>query len=72
MNKTEAKLAKNEIRTLTRALDSREKSTARQVKKHRTLIRMTEREIHSLETQFTTFQKSTTDRIAILNNRLES
>jgi hypothetical protein len=72
MNKTETSLVKREIRTLKSALNARQKQTARDIKKRRDFIRAAEREIASIERECQTFPLSTTDRLAILEGRLNS
>lgn len=72
MNKTEASIIKREIRGLKSALNSRQKQTAREIKKRRNLIRSTEREITTIERESADFLKSITDRLAIIDGRLNS
>lgn len=72
MNKTEASIIKREIRGLKSALNSRQKQTAREIKKRRNLIRSTEREITTIESESADFLKSVTDRLAIIDGRLNS
>lgn len=72
MNKTEASLVKREIRTLKSTLNSRQKITAREIKKRRDIIRTTEKEITAIERECEAFTQSTTDRLAILDGRLHS
>lgn len=72
MNKTETSLVKREIRTLKSSLNSRQKLTAREIKKRRDLIRSAEKEIASIERECAAFTQSTTDRLAILDGRLNS
>ena len=72
MTKTEAKLVQAEIRRLKSALNTKQKTTAREIKKRRDLIRSTEREITTIERDTAVFEKSTTDRLAILEGRLNS
>lgn len=72
MNKTEKSLVKSEVRALKSTLNSRQKQTAREIKKRRDFIRSTEREITSIERDQAAFVKATTDRLAILEGRLNS
>jgi len=72
MNKNETSLVKKEIRQLKSSLNTRQKQTARDIKKRRDLIRSTEREITTIERDAAAFTKSTTDRLAILEGRLNS
>jgi hypothetical protein len=72
MNKTETKLARTEIRTLKSALNKRQKDTAKRIKTHRAAIRANEIHISTIERETTAFVKSTTDRLAILEGRINS
>jgi phage host-nuclease inhibitor protein Gam len=72
MNKTEKALATKEIRNLKAALNTRQKQTAREVKKRRDIIRANEREIAQIERESQSFVTSTTDRLAVLEGRLSS
>lgn len=72
MNKTETKLAKGEIRTLKSALNKRQKESAKRIKSHRATIRANELQIAVIERETTSFVKSTSDRLAILEGRLNS
>jgi hypothetical protein len=72
MNKSETTLVKKEISTLKSTLAARQKLVARDIKKHRDFIRNTEKTISTIERDSTAFLRSTTDRIAILDGRLNS
>lgn len=72
MNKTETTLVKREVRQLKSTLNTRQKQTAREIKKRRNIIRSTEREISTIERDAAAFVKSTSDRLAILEGRLNS
>jgi hypothetical protein len=72
MTKTEASLVRKEIRNLKSALNARQKSAAREIKKRRDTIRLTEREITTVERESEAFTVATTDRLAILAGRLNS
>ena len=72
MTKTESALIRREIRSLKSALTNRQKTTAREVKKRRAIIRATDLEITRIETETTAFTRATTDRLAILEGRLQS
>lgn len=72
MNKTETTTIRRELRGLKAALTSRQKTAARDIKKHRDLIRKTERAITLIETTHDAFLKSTTARLGILEGRLNS
>jgi hypothetical protein len=72
MNKNDTKLAKAEIRTLKSALNKRQKETAKKIAAHRKTIRVNEIAIDIVERDCTRFVKSTTDRLAILEGRLNS
>lgn len=54
------------------ALNSRQKLTAREISKRRNPIRSTEREITTIERDSAVFEKTTNDRLAILEGRLNS
>jgi hypothetical protein len=72
MNKSDAKLVKAEIRTLKSALNKRQKESAKTIAAHRKTIRSNEVSITNIERETTAFVKSTTDRLAILEGRLNS
>lgn len=72
MTKTETKLAKAEIRSLKSALNKRQKDSAKQIAAHRKTIRANELSIATLERETTRFVTATTDRLAILEGRLNS
>lgn len=72
MTKPETALTKKEIRALKSSLNARQKMTAREIKKRRDLIRQTEKEITAAELDLAAFAHSTTDRLAILDGRLNS
>ncbi len=72
MTKTETKFARTEIRTLKSALNKRQKEAAKTIATHRKDIRAKEILIASVERETTAFVKSTTDRLAILEGRLNS
>jgi hypothetical protein len=69
---TEASIIKREIRGLKSTLNTRQKQTAREIKKRRDLIRSTEREITTIEREQASFVKATTDRLAIIDGRINS
>ncbi len=77
MNKAETKLIKAEIRDLKRDLSKRQKIDARTIAGHRAHIRRIEREragferdIATIQSGLSLFEKTTNDRIAILDGRL--
>ena len=72
MNKTETKLARAEIRSLKAALNKRQKESAKNIAAHRKTIRSNEMAIAQEERVTTAFVKSTSDRLAILEGRLNS
>lgn len=72
MTKTEIKLAKAEYRHLKSALNTRQKKAAAEIKKRRAIIRQTEREISHIEADVTAYVKATSDRLAILEGRINS
>ena len=72
MNKAEAKTTKAEIRSLKSALNKRQKESARNIADHRKTIRSNEIAIAQEERVTTAFVKSTSDRLAILEGRLNS
>ncbi len=72
MTKTEAKIVRAEIRSLKSALTKRQKESAKAISERRKQIRGHEIWITQIETNTTAFVKSTTDRIAILEGRLNS
>jgi hypothetical protein len=72
MNKNDTKLAKAEIRTLKSALNKRQKDSAKQIAAHRKTIRCNEQAITVIERATTAFVKSTSDRLAIIEGRLNS
>ena len=72
MNKAETKTTKAEIRSLKSALNKRQKETARTIAGHRANIRARERAITKIENETSAFVRSTSDRIAILEGRLNS
>jgi hypothetical protein len=72
MTKNETKLAKAEIRSLKSALNKRQKDASRRITGHRANIRANERTIVTIERETTAFVRDTTDRIAILQGRLNS
>lgn len=72
MNKTETKLVKAEIRSLKSALNKRQKTSAHSIAAHRKTIRSNEIAITTIERETTAFVKSTSDRLAILEGRLNS
>ena len=72
MTKTETKLAKAEIRTLKNALNRRQKDAAKLIASHRKTIRTNEVAIANIERDVSRFVKATTDRLAVLEGRLNS
>jgi DNA-binding XRE family transcriptional regulator len=72
MNKTEAKLMRTEIRNLKSALNKRQKQAAKDIAAHRKTIRTNEQEITNIERITTAFVRTTTDRLAIIEGRLNS
>lgn len=72
MTKTETKLVKAEIRSLKSALNKRQKESAKAISERRKQIRSHEIFITAVERETTAFVKSTTDRLAILEGRLNS
>lgn len=72
MNKAETKAAKAEIRSLKSALNKRQKESARNIAAHRKTIRSNEVAIAQEERVTTAFVKATSDRIALLEGRLNS
>jgi multidrug resistance efflux pump len=72
MNKNDTKLAKAEIRTLKSALNKRQKETAKDIANERSTIRSAEIRISVAEQNLSRFVKSTTDRLAIIEGRLNS
>lgn len=72
MNKADTKLAKAEIRTLKSALNKRQKEAAKTIAAHRKTIRTNEIAITNMERDITRFTKATTDRLAVLEGRLNS
>jgi predicted translin family RNA/ssDNA-binding protein len=72
MTKTESALIRKEIRALRSALNTRQKQTARAVRKHREVIRQTEKEIALIEREAAAYTTATTNRLAILDGRLRS
>lgn len=72
MNKAETKTTKAEIRILKSALNKRQKDCAKQIAAHRKTIRTNEQAITTLERETTRFVTATTDRLAILEGRLNS
>lgn len=72
MNKADTKLAKTEIRTLKSALNKRQKEAAKTIAAHRKTIRTNEIAIATTERETTAFVRATTDRLAILEARLNS
>lgn len=72
MTKTETKLARAEIRTLKSALNKRQKEAAKSIAAHRKEIRSKEILITSIERETTRFVTATSDRLAILEGRLNS
>jgi hypothetical protein len=72
MNKAETATVKKELRALKSALNSRQKQTVREVKKRRDIIRQTEREITHIEADLNAYVVATSDRLAILEGRLNS
>ena len=72
MNKNETKLAKTEIRQLKAALNKAQKHAAREIAAHRKTIRTTEMAITTIERNVSQLTKSTTDRLAVLEGRLNS
>ena len=72
MNKTESKLIRTEIRSLKSALNARQKAAAKAIKKHRDTIRENEKAITLITYETNAFVHTTSDRIAILEGRLNS
>jgi hypothetical protein len=72
LNTVETKAVRAEIRALKSALNARQKTTAREVKKRRDFIRKTEKEIARFLIDSEAFTRATTDRLAILAGRLDS
>lgn len=72
MNKTETKMIRSEIRTLKSALNKRQKQAAKDIDAHRKTIRTNELAITRIESETTAFVRKTTDRLAILEGRLNS
>ena len=72
MNKTESKLVRAEIRKLKSTLNKRQKQAAKEIAAHRKTIRSNEQAITRIESETTAFVRDTTDRVAILENRLNS
>lgn len=72
MTKTETKLAKAEIRHLKQTLNKRQKEIAKDIARNRRIIRSSEIVITNLERESTRLLKSTTDRLAIIEGRLNS
>jgi hypothetical protein len=72
MTKTESKIIRKEIRGLKSALNARQKAAAKTIKGHRDTIRTNEKAITRIEAETTAFVRTTTDRLAILQGRLES
>ncbi|MFU8894036.1 MAG: hypothetical protein ACNA8L_10445 [Luteolibacter sp.] len=72
MTKSETATIRREIRALKSALTARQKQTARTIKAHRATIRTNEKAISKIESETNAFLKNTTDRLAILQGRLES
>lgn len=72
MTKIDKKHIRAEIRRLKSALTRRQKETARDIKKHRTLIHKTETQIAETQRQADLFTKKTEKSIAIHENRLHS
>jgi multidrug efflux pump subunit AcrA (membrane-fusion protein) len=72
MNKADTKQAKAEIRALKSNLSKRQKEAAKEIANERRTIRAAEIRISVAEQNLTRFVKSTTDRLAILEGRLNS
>lgn len=72
MNKTETALVKREIKTLKSALNKRQKEASKAIAERRKQIRAHEVWITSIERDTTAFEKSTNDRLAVLQGRLNS
>lgn len=72
MTKSETASAKREARLIKSALNSRQKLTAADIKKRRNIIRSTEKEIADIERETAAFVRTSTDRLAILDGRLNS
>jgi hypothetical protein len=72
MNKADTKQAKAEIRTLKATLNKRQKEIAKDVARNRRIIRSSEIIISNLDRESTRLLKATTDRLAILEGRINS
>jgi len=72
MTKTETKLAKAEIRNLKASLNKAQKQAARDITAHRKTIRSNELAITAIENNVSRLTKSTADRLAVLEGRLNS
>jgi DNA-binding XRE family transcriptional regulator len=72
MNKHDTKQARTEIRTLKSGLNKAQKGAAKAIAAHRKTIRSTEISIAQIEREITCLTRTTTDRIAIIENRLHS
>lgn len=72
MNKSESKVIRAEIRSLKSALNKRQKQASKEIAAHRKTIRTNEQIIADIERLTTAFVRTTTDRLAILEGRLNS
>lgn len=72
MTKSDTKQAKAEIRVLKSNLNKRQKEAAKKIASHRKTIRANEIQIAQIESQTTAFVKATSDRLALLEGRLNS